>query len=82
MKEMEKGRSLEDGYHKWVCIDHSHPHIFKDGKCLGCGKIEKEPNYSGENILAPMYDAMVDFINLVRVMVEFNKKWGIYYERE
>jgi len=28
---------LEDGYHKWVCFDHSHPHIFKKGKCINCG---------------------------------------------
>lgn len=33
---------LEDGYHKWICFDHSHPHLFKDGKCLNCGKEEKE----------------------------------------
>lgn len=32
--------SLESGYHKWVCIDHSHPHIFKDGRCLNCGKLD------------------------------------------
>ena len=38
--------NLESGYHKWVCFDHSHPHIFKNGKCINCGveenaKLEK-----------------------------------------
>ena len=29
--------TLESGWHKWICFDHSHPHIFKNGKCLNCG---------------------------------------------
>lgn len=29
-------RILESGYHEWICFDHSHPHIFKDGKCINC----------------------------------------------
>jgi len=33
---------LEDGYHKWICFDHSHPHIFVDGRCINCGIFEDE----------------------------------------
>lgn len=39
-KEKNSIRSLEDGWHKFVCMDHSHPHIFKGGKCINCGKDE------------------------------------------
>ena len=38
--------------------------------------MEEEPNYSGESELAPIYDAMIGYINIVRALVEFNKKWG------
>lgn len=32
---------LEDGWHKWVCFDHSHPHLYIDGICMNCGKKEE-----------------------------------------
>ena len=47
MNETEKEqklRTLEDGWHKWVCIDHSHPHIFKNGECIRCHKLENKKN--------------------------------------
>lgn len=45
MEEEEKSvsnTSLESGYHKWICFDHSHPHLFKDGKCMNCGLVDRE----------------------------------------
>jgi len=33
---------LEDGYHKWVCFDHSHPHLYIDDICIFCGRKKEE----------------------------------------
>lgn len=40
-KQLEQEKSLESGYHKWICFDHSHPHLFKDGKCVNCGVVDR-----------------------------------------
>ena len=52
-KEEKSGNivKLEDGPHKWICFDHSHPHLFKDGKCLNCGLVDRESlNISSDQV--------------------------------
>ncbi len=40
-------------------------------KCLGL-----DTKWKGESELAPIYDAIILWANMVKAIEEFNKKWG------